>query len=174
MKKPLVIGKNIYLREILTEDAAFVLELRTNEVLNQHLSATQNDLDKQTEFIQNYQNSVQDFYFVICSKKHEPLGVVRIYDIRGDSFCWGSWIIKTDAPSYTAIESALLIYDFSFYALHYKQSHFDVRKANLKVISFHKKLGAEIVSEDDLNFYFVYTKQAYLKTRNKYKKFLPD
>lgn len=174
MKKPLVIGKNIYLREIVVEDAAFVLELRTNENLNKHLSSTQNDLDKQVQFIQNYQQSLEDFYFVICNKNNESLGVVRIYDIHDDSFCWGSWIIKPDAPSYTAIESALLVYDFAFYALHYKKSHFDVRKENSKVISFHQKLGAEIVSEDELNFYFVYKKQTYLSIREKYKKFLSE
>lgn len=174
MKKPLVIGKNIYLRDMLVEDAAFVLDLRTNKTLNKHLSPTQNDLDKQVQFIQNYKKSLQDFYFVICDKNHESLGVVRIYDIREDSFCWGSWIIKPDAPSYTAIESALLIYDFAFYALHYKQSHFDVRKGNSKVISFHQKLGAEMVSEDDLNFYFIYKKQTYLSIREKYKKFFPE
>ncbi|WP_180380339.1 hypothetical protein [Campylobacter lanienae] len=49
------------------------------------------------------------------------------------------------------------MYDFAFYQLGFTQSHFDVRKDNLKAVAFHKKFGAIINSEDDENYYFKFT-----------------
>lgn len=83
---------------------------------------------------------------------------MRIYDILSDSFCWRSWILNKDKTRYAAIESALLVYKFGFDILGYQKSHFDVMKGNKKVISFHEKMGAVIVSEDDDNYYFEITK----------------
>ena len=71
-----------------------------------------------------------------------------------------------------AIESALLIYDFAFFSLHYKKSHFDVRKENKKVIDFHLRFGAEIVGETDKDLLFVYGLDTYLEVRKRYSRFL--
>ena len=87
------------------------------------------------------------------------------------SFCWGSWIIKDGAPKTTAIESALQIYEFGFRKQSFDMSHFDVRKGN-KVIAFHKRFGAKIIGEDELNYYFYFFKEDYENIRVKYKKFL--
>ena len=118
-------------------------------------------------------NGQVDYYFIISDWNKKSLGTIRIYDIQEDSFCWGSWILSKDAPSNAAIESALLIYDFAFFSLHYPKSHFDVRKENQRVVEFHKRFGASIVSEDDLNFYFQYDRDAYISVRHKYRRFFP-
>jgi RimJ/RimL family protein N-acetyltransferase len=171
--KPICIGKNITLREIQTTDAEFVLGLRTDPNKNKHLSPTLNDLERQRKFISDYFNSTTDFYFIISDHALRPIGTVRLYDVQGNSFCWGSWILASDAPTSAAIESALLLYDFAFFSLHYKGAHFDVRKANSKVVDFHKRFGARVVREDDLNFYFEYDLESYLQTRTKYRRYLP-
>ena len=88
------------------------------------------------------------------------------------SFCWGCWIIKDGAPKTTAIESALQIYELGFKKLNFDMAHFDVRKDNKKVIAFHKRFGAKIVDEDELNYYFYFFKKDYEKIRIKYEKFL--
>ena len=114
-------------------------------------------VESQKEWIKNYKQREKDkkeFYFLIESKDEEKLGLVRMYDFRNDSFCWGSWLIKEDAPKTTAIESALQIYEFGFYSLGFEKSHFDVRKGNDKVISFHQRFGAKIVDEDELDYFF--------------------
>lgn len=171
--KPYVIGKTIYFREVNTDDAEFILKLRTDPDKNKHLSITANDVGRQREFISNYLTSHSDFYFIICDFEHKPKGTIRIYDIKDDSFCWGSWILSKDAPNKAAIESALLIYDFAFFSLHYKKSHFDVRKENCRVVDFHKRFGALVVGEDDLNYYFEYKRDAYLSAREKYIRYIP-
>jgi RimJ/RimL family protein N-acetyltransferase len=171
--KPYVRGKTIFLREVTIGDAEFIIKLRTDPKKSKHLSITPNDIDRQKSFISNYLKSQTDYYFIISDWSQRSLGTVRIYDVRDDSFCWGSWILSQDAPKNAAIESALLIYDFAFFALHYSKSHFDVRKENHKVVNFHKRFGACIVREDDLNSYFEYSRDAYLNVREKYRRYVP-
>ena len=171
--KPYVRGKSIFLREVVENDAEFILQLRTDPLKGKHLSPTSADLNSQKEFILSYKKSMEDFYFLICDWDWKQLGTVRIYDIKEDSFCWGSWIITKDAPKNAAVESALLLYDFAFFSLHYQSSHFDVRKSNDRVVRFHERFGATLTSEDEMNYYFSFDRSTYLKTREKYAKFLP-
>ena len=174
MKKPYVIGKSIFFREITPEDAEFVMQLRLDTVKGQFISATENNISTQKQYIENYLSDTNSYYFVICHKKNNvPIGTIRIYDIQKDSFCWGSWILSEDAPVIAAIESALLIYDFAFFALHFKKSHFDVRKQNTSVVAFHQRFGATIVDENELDYFFHYDLETYLKVRSKYERYLP-
>ena len=95
-----------------------------------------------------------------------------MYDFKGNSFCWGSWLIKEDAPKTAAIESALQIYEYAFYELGFLKSHFDVRKGNNNVISFHQRFGAKIVNENELDYFFIFEKIDYEITKEKYKRYL--
>lgn len=172
--KPIVRGKKLYFREVVLDDADFILKLRTDPRKNRHLSPTTNDISQQRTFIQRYKQSLSDYYFIICDWEARSVGTVRIYDIQCDSFCWGSWILSDSAPSCAAIESALLLYDFAFFSLHYTSSHFDVRKNNSRVVCFHERFGAKIIDEDECNFYFSYDCETYIKVRQKYAKYLPE
>jgi len=172
-------GKNIILRTVEIEDAEFVYTMRQNKNKTKYLSKIKGTVEDQKEWIRKYkkrEKNKQEYYFVIESKEKEKLGLVRMYDfkiINGfNSFCWGSWIIKDNAPKTTAIESALQIYEFGFFKLNFDMSHFDVRKENERVIAFHKRFGAKIIDEDKLNYYFYFLKEYYEKVRLKYKKFL--
>lgn len=170
--KPLVRGKNIYLREVTLDDAKFILDLRSDPAKGRYVSKTSPSIEKQEEFIRRYFQSRQDFYFVICDWSGNRLGTARIYDIQNESFCWGSWILSADAPSFAAIESAFLVYDFAFFSLHYKRSHFDVRRENRKVIDFHLRMGARLSGETDIDQLFVYELSDYLEARKRYARFL--
>ncbi|TQR33747.1 N-acetyltransferase [Campylobacter sp. MIT 99-7217] len=168
-------SKSINMRLVQVSDASFILELRSNVNKNKFLSPTTQTLKAQEEWIYTYkqrEKENKEFYFVIESKSGEKLGVVRTYDFRDNSFCWGSWIIKDEAPADTAIQSVLQIYIFAFEILGFEQSHFDVRKQNSKVIAFHKRFGAKIIREDEDNFYFIFLKKDFEITKTKYKKYL--
>lgn len=172
-----IIGKNINLRTVTIEDAEFILSLRLDSGKNKFISKVDNDIDMQVKWIENYKKrELQkiEYYFVIENNTKDSLGVVRLYDFKNDSFSWGSWIIKSGSPPHASIESALLIYEFSFNHLCFNSSHFDVRKENIKVIDFHKRLGANIISDDKLNYYFKYNKSDYESIKSKYKKYLPE
>ena len=168
-------GKNINLRTVEIEDADFIYTMRQNRKKTKYLSKVTGTVDSQKEWIKNYkqrENEQKEFYFLIESKNSEKLGLVRMYDFKDESFCWGSWLIKEDAPKTTAIESALQIYEFGFYSLGFEKSHFDVRKGNDKVIAFHQRFGAKIVSEDELDYFFNFQKSDYEIIKEKYKRYL--
>ena len=171
----IIYGKNINMRTVTTEDAEFIYNMRQNQDKTKYLSKVTGTVESQKEWIKNYkqrEEEKKEFYFVIESKDKRKLGLVRMYDFQDNSFCWGSWLIKEDAPKSTAIESALQIYEFGFYSLGFEKSHFDVRKGNDKVIAFHKRFGAKIVDEDELDYFFNFEKSDYEITKEKYKRYL--
>lgn len=168
-----ITGKNIRLRDIEIDDASFILQLRLDEDKNRYLHKTSPILENQINYINSYKQKDDEYYFIIESLSTEKLGTVRIYDVAGDSFCWGSWLMVNDAPRTAALESALLVYEFAFYNLCFVKTHFDVRKNNERVVAFHTRMGAKIVSEDELNYYFKFTREDYEIIRLKYEKFLP-
>jgi len=164
-----ITGKFVDFREIKLDDAEFVLSLRLDPDLNKYLSETNPDLIKQRKWIEKYlENNSEEWYFIIQNKKSEPIGTVRIYDIKGDSFCWGSWIIKPSERYYASFEACIMLYEYAFYTLGFERSHWDVRKENQKIINFHERFGAKIVKEDELNYYYIFEKEVYDKNREKY------
>ena len=165
------------MRTVEVEDVEFIYSMRQNEQKTKYLSKVTGSIESQKEWIKSYklkEEQREEFYFVLESKKKEKLGLVRLYDFRKDSFCWGSWLIKDNAPKTTAIESALQVYEFGFYTLGFDKSHFDVRKGNDKVIAFHKRFGAKIIKKDDINYYFNFEKSDYEIIKEKYRRYLNE
>jgi len=163
-------SKTIQIRFVEDFDADFILKLRLNKKYNKFLSNVNSDIQAQKDWIKKYKNdeaNKKQFYFIIERNDGTPCGTVRVYDLKENSFCWGSWILNEDKTRYAALESAFLVYEFGFNKLGFSNSHFDVRKGNEKVISFHKKMGALKTGEDDLNEYFNITKDAVLQTQKK-------
>lgn len=172
-KSILVNGKNIYLKVATPEDAAFVLDMRSNQKKTMFLHRVIGGIEEQRQWLKRCYDDPYQIYFVIMSKANEQLGLVRIYDQKEDSFCWGSWLIKEGAPSYAAIESALLIYKYALNIMGFKKSHFDVRIGNDKVIDFHKRFGAIEVGRDHQDIFFEISNQAICDSLTKFQKYLP-
>jgi RimJ/RimL family protein N-acetyltransferase len=171
----ILFGKNINMRTVQVEDAEFIFIMRQNQFKTRYLSKVTGTVESQKEWIKNYKSreeEKEEFYFIIESKSKEKLGLVRMYDFKNDSFCWGSWLIKEDAPKSTAIESALQIYEFAFYKLNFNKSHFEVQKGNDKVIAFHQRFGAKIIDENDKEVFFDFQKEDYEIIKQKYKRYL--
>ena len=156
-------SKTIQIRLVEEFDAEFILKLRLDPNYNQFLSSVNPDIEAQREWIRIYKNDEKkgkQFYFIIERLDGTQCGTVRIYDLIRDSCSWGSWILNEEKTRYAALESAFLVYEYGFNHLGFNNSHFEVRKGNDKVASFHKKMGAVKTSEDDMNEYFHINKEA--------------
>lgn len=163
-------GKTIRLRFVEESDAKFILKLRLDERYNQFLSSVSPDVQSQKDWIKKYkidEEAGRQFYFVIELLDGSPCGTVRVYDLKEDSFCWGSWILNEDKTRFAALESAFLVYKFGFEELGYKKSHFDVMKGNEKVISFHTKMGAKLTGEDEQSYFFEIADSSVYATQEK-------
>jgi RimJ/RimL family protein N-acetyltransferase len=171
MREPMNLqSKTVKLRLIEEQDAEFVLKLRLDDRYNQFLSSVNPSVEAQKEWIKQYKNDESEgiqYYFIIERIDGTPCGTVRIYDLKDDSFCWGSWILNEDKTRYAALESAFLVYQFAFEHLNFTKSHFDVRKGNDRVISFHEKMGAVKTGETELNLLFEITKEAVAQTKTR-------
>ena len=168
-----IVGSNLVFRDAAKEDAAFILELRTDSKKATYISKTSNDLRQQEIWLEKYGSDSEQVYFIILNKQDERVGTVRLYDTKNDSFCWGSWILKNGTPSSYAIESALLVYHFAL-SLGFEKSHFDVRKDNQSVWKFHERFGAEKVEETTDDFIYNISLEAIKTSLEKYKKYLPN
>jgi RimJ/RimL family protein N-acetyltransferase len=166
--------KNLHLKLIDIDDAAFIIELRTNPALNQFLSRIEPDLLEQKKWIEDYKKRSAkgfEYYFVIKDTDDGKVGLVRVYDIEDKVFSWGSWILKAGYLKSYPIESALLVYEFGFNYLKLQKSTFEVLNNNEKVLSFHLKTKAQIVHSDTSKVQFEFGKEDFLNLKSKYKKF---
>jgi RimJ/RimL family protein N-acetyltransferase len=171
-KDGLLIGRSVDLRFVDVSDAAFILSLRMDASLSRYLTPVSGQLCEQQVWIRNYkerERQKQEYYFIIQSKTGELFGTVRVYDFKGDSFSWGSWVLRVGSPLYAALDSALMVYCFAFYHLGFKCSHFEVRKENAAVNRFHQCWGATIVRKDDLNIYYKYDEELFRRIKKKYE-----
>ena len=148
------LGKYVNLREIELGDAEFVLKLRCDEKKSRFLHKTEYDVPKQEAYIARYKGLNDEYYFIIESKDGKPLGTIRMYEMSEDDFVSGSWLMVDDALVQEVLDGNFLMLNFALNALKYKKFHFDVRKANKKVVSFHKAMGAVVVDEDEIDFFF--------------------
>lgn len=162
-------GKYVNLRDIELEDAEFILNLRCDAEKSKHINKTSNDIKKQEDYIRQYKTLDNEWYFIIENKNSKSIGSYRLYDLKEDSFGIGSWIMINGVGMYEAIEGEFLARKFGFDVLGFNKLHFDVRKQNKKVVTFHKNMGAKIVAENEIDYFFECTKEDYLR---KVKKFL--
>jgi RimJ/RimL family protein N-acetyltransferase len=169
-----VMGKTLALRDVHTDDAAFILALRTDASKARHLSSVGDDLEVQRRWIDAYCKRRNEAYFIIESLSGQALGTVRLYDDQGDSFCWGSWILVDGAPASAAIESALMVYAYALDHLGFRRAHFQVRRANERVWSFHERFGARRVAETDIELHYEIAGDAIRASMQRYRRYLPD
>lgn len=174
IKAKRVFGKNLYIRDITEDDAKFVFDLRTNPEKNRYLSATSGRLEDQVNWIINYKSKNDQAYFIFCDKDGNKLGCIRMYDPIYDSYCWGSWLMINGLGPLVAIESALLIYAYGK-NLGFNEARIDVRQANEYVCKFHEKFSsAALVKQDDVDRYYVVSKDKIDRLLAKYSDFLSN
>lgn len=170
---PAMDGNSVsHVRFVEIQDAKFICKLRSDTTLNEHISVTAPDVDAQRQWIGRYkerERSGEEYYFIIRHKMKD-CGVVRMYDFKGSSFCWGSWIIQSPRPEGLVTFSAVMIYEIGFDILGFEQSHFDVRLGNQKVIDFHLRSGAKQTERTDHDQHFIFPKLAWPKFREDSKR----
>ena len=167
LEPQLLQGKYVNLREVELNDAEFILSLRCDEQKSKFLHKTENNLLKQIEYLKKYKTLDNEWYFIIENKQDKPIGTYRIYDLKENSFCIGSWLMINGAKIEEVIEGDYLAKNYGFAALGFSKIHFDVRKDNIKVVRYHKMYGAKIVDENDIDYFLELTKKDFKDSEKK-------
>ena len=110
-------GPNLALRLIQLEDAGYVYGLRDDPTYNRHLSEVRGTANDQRHWIEAYKSREAhklELYYIIEHRDGTHCGTVRLYDIKPDSFTWGSWTLDHNKPPKAALESAFLSFGVGF------------------------------------------------------------
>lgn len=154
-------------RLVNESDIDFILLLRTNKHLARFIHKTNDDREKQREWISQYkirEKEGRDYYFIYFLHD-KPVGLNRIYNIFEYYGTIGSWICSPDNEAETSLKTYILMFDLLFEYIKLELTIFDVRKDNKHVWKLHKMLGAQLVGESDLDYYFTLNKDTYYKNR---------
>lgn len=159
----------LHVRLVTEEDAAFILSLRNNPKLSRFIHETDNDVEKQKEWIRKYKIREMeglDYYFIYFLDS-VPIGVNRIYDIQESWATGGNWLCIPGLEPQQSIATSIINRDVIFEVLGLLEDRFDVRKGNKHVIKMHKMFGAEITGESEFDYYF--TLKAEIYNQKKYE-----
>ena len=168
-----IIGHNLVFRDAQVGDAAFILALRTDERKKRFISPTNPQLTQQVAWLTAYGQAHDQAYFIVENPHGEPAGTIRLYDPAGDSFCWGSWIMRSGAPVNYAVESVLILYRYALHELGFSRSYFAVRKENRSVWHFMERFGARRTGETGIDFLYETTRDRIEFSLESYARFLP-
>jgi hypothetical protein len=105
----------LFARLVEESDAQFIIDLRCSDHAK-YMNTIPNDLNKQIDWIRKYKERERqglDYYFVFYKDDH-PLGLYRIYDIRGEVFSSGSWVFTKDSPIGAAFIAQVICREIAF------------------------------------------------------------
>ena len=140
-------GDSYRLRPVRVEDAAFIVELRTNPERNRFIHVTPADVQKQEAWLQEYFERSNDYYFVVENKESGRIeGTVGIYDLdlRDGAAEWGRWVMRPGSRA--GIPSMTLTFDFAFDQLGVKSLRSYTAVENERVITILEGFGMQRVS----------------------------
>lgn len=161
-------------RLVVEDDTPFILSLRADKWLTRFIHQTDNDENKQREWIRNYkirEAEGKEYYF-IYSKDGKPFALNRIYNIDGVKCTSGSWLSVPGTPMELSIPTALINRDIMFDIIGLKEDNFDVRKGNLKVQKFHQMTGSIKTGETELDILYRATPESHEKGKKSILKLL--
>lgn len=149
------------------KDTDFILSLRTDAGLSRFIHKTDKDVQQHLEWFKKYKQreaEAKDYYFIYF-KDDEPVGVNRIYNVYEYYGTIGSWLCSPKNEVEVSMATHLFLHDIIFEVLGLDLTLFDVRKGNKHVWKLHKMTGAQQVGESDIDYYFVTSKEEFMKRK---------
>ena len=171
----------LYVRLVLEDDAEFINDLRQDLKLSRFISPTEDNVDKQKEWIRNYKHrerAGEDNYFIYYHNG-KPIGVNRIYDIKDNSFIHGSWIFIPDTLPYCSLAAAVIAREIAFYnlGLEIEIDTAGIHVDNTGVLQFAQYMGEEFTGSytSSLGEFKtgILTKESFENNKNKIIKLFP-
>ena len=158
-------------RLVEESDAEFILSLRTDTYHTRFIHSTENNLEKQIEWIKRYKEREKEGreYYFVYSKEGEQMGLSRVYNIFEYYGTSGSWLCKPNNDPQSSLATYLLMHDIMFQDIELNLSIFDVRKENKKVWRLHESFGAMRIGESDIDYYFSLFKDNYFEKKKNFE-----
>lgn len=162
----------LHVRLVREEDAEFIVKLRTDPKLSRFLNKTDNDINKQKEWIREYKEreaEAKDYYFIFF-KDGKPIVLNRLYNIDWIhlSYTRGSWVGVPKTDFEVVMTCTVIMEEIAQDVLGLLINLYDVRKANTQVLNFHRNiLRAVQYGETELDYLFMSTPETRKNSRLK-------
>lgn len=159
-------------RFVKESDAEFIVDIRTDESLSKYIHATDNNLQKQMDWIRAYkvrEAEGREYYFIFYVGD-TPYGVERIYNIKDDSYEHGSLVFKKESPFGASIKADIITREIGFEVLGKNLNLFDVSKGNNGVISYHLRYKPDVIGEDEESFHYSLSRENFERYKSVYMK----
>lgn len=134
-------GKYVNLRSVEEKDAEFTLSLRQDPILTKYLPKLDITLEQQINWIKKQREKEGDYYFVIENKEGKSIGVIGVYDVKGNSAETGR--IAVIGSSFESIEAQMLSFDFAFDILKLDTTFNYVMADNIHALRFSQLFGSK-------------------------------
>ena len=136
-----IIGKFIYLKKINVTDASFIFKLRNKKDISEFLHKPPRSVTAQKKWIMiNIKNNKTLDFIIYRKKNHKKIGTIAFDKIKKLNAEWGRWICQGNI--FENIESVIVLLNFGFKKLKFKNIYSLTNKENTKVVNFHKKSSA--------------------------------
>ncbi len=170
------INNNIKFRYVEEYDAEFIIKLRTHTSKSKYISYTDQDIEKQVNWIREYKKREKnklEYYFIAIDENNIQFATYRLYNLNETTLEIGSFV---SLPYYNnpinIIKVDIILKSYAFENLKYNKINFEVRKENKNVINYHNKYKPNLVWEDDLNFYYVLSKESFNSNKKIFEKII--
>lgn len=132
------------LRPVSVDDAEFIVYLRNLPHVKGRINDTSVDIEKQREWIIQYLARPNEWYWIVESVDHKPLGTTSLYhyDSAKKQIEIGRWAMVKD-HGINLIASRVQILDFAFDSIGVDRVVCDVASYNKSVLRYHRLLGEQ-------------------------------
>ena len=137
-----IIGKYVTLSSATEEDAPFALAIRQDPNMTKFLPRLDISVEQEIEWIRRQREQEGDYFFIVRNKKNERVGVLGLYDFRGDTAGIGRVAMK--GGFHANREAFLLTMRFAFKKLGLKKLDDWVYAENVRAIKFFQFFGAHM------------------------------
>lgn len=137
----------LFFRLVNEDDADFIVKVRTTPQVGLFLHQTSSNIEDQKKWIKDYKNRESkglDYYFIFF-KENKPIGLSRIYNIKGNTFTSGSWAMLPGVSMELVLAVPLIMREIAFEKLcfDYEDDFDGVHVNNKKVLKFNKMFGCK-------------------------------
>lgn len=145
---PILEGFGCRLRPVTVDDAAFIVNLRNQSFAQGMIHATSVSVDRQIQWIDNWQRRDNDYYWIIeaTGVGGASIGTIGFYDLELNlkEGMPGRWVMLPQ-NRVNIMAPFLLLYGFVFDELRFNRVVMDVVATNKKVRRFHELYGARYI-----------------------------
>ena len=137
----LIKGKFVYLKKISLNDDRFIYNLRNKKNISNYLHSPPKSIYEQKKWISNNIRNIETLDFIICrNKDKKKIGTIGFDKMNKYNAEWGRWI--SQGHIFENVESVIILLNYGFNSLKFKNIYSLTNKDNIKVINFHKNTKA--------------------------------